>query len=70
MQGLPADGKGLSDIIVSSARAGQWEPALAAWSLLQGCGQQPDQACLNALLEALQRARQWQHAVRVFQAAR
>ncbi|DBA65922.1 TPA: hypothetical protein ACH3X2_002946 [Trebouxia sp. C0005] len=35
-QGLPADGKGLSDIIVSSARAGQWKPALAAWSLLQG----------------------------------
>ena len=70
MQGLPADGKGLADIVAASARAGQWEPALAAWSLLHSCGRQTDAACLNALLEVLRGAGQWQHAIRVFQVAK
>jgi len=33
-------------------------------------GMQPDTACLNALLTNLQGAKQWQHVVQVFQAAR
>ena len=37
---------------------------------LQAAGMQPDGACLNALLAALQAAKQWQHVVQVFQAAR
>ena len=70
MQGLPADGKGLADIVTASARSGQWEPALAAWGLLHSCGRSTDAASLNALLEVLRGAGQWQHAIRVFQVAR
>ena len=70
MQGLAASCAGLSSIIACCAQLGQWEQAYGAWSLMQMSGMQPDAACLNALLAALQAAQQWQHVIQVFQAAR
>lgn len=61
---------GLSRIVSSCARAEQCEEAYAGWSMMRSAGVQPEGACLNALLAALCQAKQWQHALHVFQAAR
>jgi pentatricopeptide repeat protein len=70
MQGLPANGAGLLRIVSCCSQLGRWDEAYAAWTVMQAAGMQPDGACLNALLAALQAAKQWQHVVQVFQAAR
>jgi len=70
LQGLSANGAGLMRIISCCSQLGQWDQAYASWTVLQAAGMQPDGACLNALLAALQAAKQWQHVVQVFQAAR
>lgn len=70
VQGLPASGAGLMRIISCCSQLAQWDQAYAAWTLLQADGMQPDGPCINALLAALQAAKQWQHVVQVFQAAR
>lgn len=69
MQGLPANGAGLLRIVSCCSQLGRWDEAYAAWTVMQAAGMQPDGACLNALLAALQAAKQWQHVVQVFQAA-
>ena len=57
-------------IIECCAQQGHWEQAYAAWTQVQVAGLQLDTACLTALLTTLLAARQWQHMVQVFQAAR
>ena len=61
---------GMSRIVAGCCRSGQCEEAYAGWVMMQAAGLQPDTACLNALLAALREAKQWQHALHVFQAAR
>lgn len=61
---------GLSRIVSSCSQLGLCEEAYAGWTMMQAAGAGPDAACLTALLAALHAAKQWQHAVHVFQASR
>lgn len=61
---------GLSRIVTSCSQLGLCEEAFAGWTMTQAAGAAPDPACLTALLAALHAAKQWQHAVHVFQASR
>ena len=61
---------GLSRIVCSCAQLGQREEAYTGWSMMRSAGLQPDTACLKAVLAVLCEAKQWQHALQVFQAAR
>ena len=69
-QGLAMSAVSLSRIVAGCCQSGECEEAYAGWVMMQAAGLQPDAACLNALLAALRGAKQWQHAVHVFQAAR
>lgn len=70
VQGLAINAVGMSRIVAGCCQSGQCEEAYAGWVMMQAAGLQPDKACLNALLAALRGAKQWQHALHVFQAAR
>ena len=70
VQGLAMNAASLSRIVAGCCQSRQCEEAYAGWVMMQAAGVQPDTACLNALLAALRGAKQWQHAVHVFQAAR
>lgn len=70
VQGLALNAGGLSRIVTSCSQLGQCEEAYAGWTMMQAAGLVPDMDCLNALLAALHGAKQWQHAVHVFQASR
>ncbi|KAL3157440.1 hypothetical protein ABBQ32_011910 [Trebouxia sp. C0010 RCD-2024] len=69
-QGLAMNIGGLSRIVSSCSQLGLCEEAYAGWTMMQAAGAGPDAACLTALLAALHAAKQWQHAVHVFQASR
>ncbi|KAL3159478.1 hypothetical protein ABBQ38_009900 [Trebouxia sp. C0009 RCD-2024] len=69
-QGLAMNTGGLSRIVTSCSQLGLCEEAFAGWTMTQAAGAAPDPACLTALLAALHAAKQWQHAVHVFQASR
>ena len=70
VQGLVMNAVSLSRIVAGCCQSGQCEEAYAGWVRMQAAGLQLDPACLNALLAALRGAKQTQHAVCVFQAAR